>query len=639
MRLFHFNEIPFIDFMSSHMFSEQFYGIIHHLLFGYDGSLDFISYKFLYFVLYFAVGYYFLSRLLNHVGLALLFLMSFPMIQPLFDVHLFAILAFFIVRKLVFKQDISHYLLLFVLIIFLFIWRIDSGVVTTLTILFFLPLTFFIERQKVNVLPPVKAVAICILVLGSLLALFSILRSPAYLWANFNNALHYFSANQAHGYSSISKVFNQQFYLFHIIYPATAVLLVIYIVYRLRNSRFSADSIAPFALQSALFFYIVYFANFQRGLVRHSFMEYDDTLLSSTFYVATVLLLLAFLKIKSSYRRYVAFFSLSFMMIVTLKYFPVYQGKTNVEKLLTQVGIFRLDEHFNEQNFEGKIKDNREFADRNYTAFKQFLDAELSPEQTFLDFSNTPMLYYYCQRKVPAYFCQSLQNTVDDYLQLDQLKRVDPKKVPVVVYSHYPPNWWDNTDGVPNAMRHYLIAEYIYRHYKPYGIINQYSVWIHKGRDFQWDVPLSDTLAYSPKTHHYKQGAAIIHKHFEQAEYNDLQHIGEAIPKADSEKTYLFGVPQAISSLSGIFATIIMEHPIQGQEIKMEIMGDKGHIGTITFTGSENDNAYMVRLSNHYLWHIDTPRYLNIPTKKGTSIVKVEFYKDSRNEGKKATFN
>ena len=52
MRMFHFSELPFVDFMSSHMFSEQFYGIIYHLLYGYNGSLDFVSYLFLYDILH-----------------------------------------------------------------------------------------------------------------------------------------------------------------------------------------------------------------------------------------------------------------------------------------------------------------------------------------------------------------------------------------------------------------------------------------------------------------------------------------------------------------------------------------------------------------------------------------------------------
>ena len=34
MRIFAFSEIPFVDFMSSHMFSEQFYGLLYNFIFG-----------------------------------------------------------------------------------------------------------------------------------------------------------------------------------------------------------------------------------------------------------------------------------------------------------------------------------------------------------------------------------------------------------------------------------------------------------------------------------------------------------------------------------------------------------------------------------------------------------------------------
>ena len=101
MRLYSFGEIPFVDFLTSHMFSEQFYGILYHSLFGYAGSLDFLVYEFFHLVLFYFLIYYFLLKLLKSPFLALLFIISFPFLTNLFHVYLFfSILLFFAVRPL-----------------------------------------------------------------------------------------------------------------------------------------------------------------------------------------------------------------------------------------------------------------------------------------------------------------------------------------------------------------------------------------------------------------------------------------------------------------------------------------------------------------------------------------------------------
>ena len=58
MLIFKFGKLPFIDFMTSHMFSEQWFGIGYHFLFGYDGSLDFMVYSFLNVVLFYFLVFY-----------------------------------------------------------------------------------------------------------------------------------------------------------------------------------------------------------------------------------------------------------------------------------------------------------------------------------------------------------------------------------------------------------------------------------------------------------------------------------------------------------------------------------------------------------------------------------------------------
>ena len=635
MKMFGFHEVPFVDYMSSHMFSEQLYGAIYHLIFGYEGNLDFVTYKNFHFLFFFAAAYYFLVQIFKNPATALLFLCTFPFVYVLFEVSLFlTIVLFFAMRKVVAAQALKHYLLLFAWIGILFIWRLDTAVTALFTTATFLPLVFFVERKKIVLRPLLQSLACVFSIIAAMVIVISFLKTPHYLWSNFKSAFHYVAAGQAHGYTIMAKAYHQQFYLFHLILPAIVVLLVLYIVYTLRYQAARFSKVARLSLSAALFLYLIFITNFQRGLVRHNFMEGSDSLLAATFYLATTLLVLSFLKTSRAAWRYIVFIGCAFTLYISLKYFPIGQGASNFETALTQPSIQNLDHYFNDQHFKGKIIEDPTFANETYTAFKQFLDANLTPEQTFLDFSNAPMLYYYCQRNVPAYFCQNLQNTVDDYLQLEHLKRLSPEKVPVVVYSNTPPNWWDNTDGVPNAMRQYLIAQYIYENYRPYGILNKRSIWVAKEGGINGVGKVADTLIQKPQTYNYKKAAYAISKHFEAHENEGLEYLVTVKPVREqvSNPAMTFTlIDPSMGSLPAIFAKIWIDNPVHNQEMKVIVSVDDGSVGTILFTTLENQNSYMVPLSNHYLWHTrSTSKTLQIKTQKGVQIPKVEFYKDIR---------
>lgn len=50
--------------------------------------------------------------------------------------------------------------------------------------------------------------------------------------------------------------------------------------------------------------------------------------------------------------------------------------------------------------------------------------------------------------------------------------------MPVAFISNHPQNFWDNVDGVPNELRHVLIANWLYNNYAPFAIINHHSTWV-----------------------------------------------------------------------------------------------------------------------------------------------------------------
>ncbi len=286
----------------------------------------------------------------------------------------------------------------------------------------------------------------------------------------------------------------QQFYIYHVLFPLVAVFLSMYIVFTLR--RRAATGLFPegFILLASLFLFLLFLANLQRGIVRHGFAERGEIIPVSTFFAGLSLLIVYWSRVGRASAKLAIFYAAAFFLFVLLKFFPLSTDPTLQEIALT--GNFFQGSHaaFPQQGIRGRMETDTVFAHENYTDLKRFMDKQLRPDQTFLDFSNTPMLYFYCGRQVPGYFNQNLQNTVDDYLQLELLKQVNPEKVPVVVFANYPRTWLDATDDIPNVMRYYLVAEYIFEHYRPFEVMGNKSIWI--ARSFR-PVPVTgntDTL-------------------------------------------------------------------------------------------------------------------------------------------------
>ncbi len=638
MRIFHVHEIPFVDFMSSHMLNDFFFEMIYSFLFGYNGSLDFFVYHPFYYFVFSLLLYRFLLLLFRNPLAPLLFIFTFPFLDLLFVVFAtYALLLFFAVQRLLRRQDMTGYLLVAGTILLLILWRLDTGAAALFTAAVYIPVCFVTGREKINFRVLMRAVALCLLALLLLCGLVVLFRTPEYVWSHFRSAIHYIAANQAHGFAAISDTFSQQFYFYYLFVPVISLLVIFRIIYLLWSRADMPGTAGYFILHAALFLYLFCMANFQRGLVRHGFIEKTELPLVSSFFIATTLFIVYYFRKQPHHRFYITFYATAFVVIFTLKYFPIPKEESRLETWLARPTLADIPSYLKDTMLQGRTVVDKQFVAQNHAAFKSFLDHHLQPGQTFLDFSNTPMLYHACQRRVPSYFCQSLQNTVDDYLQVQHLRKVDPVQVPVVVYSNYPPNWFDETDRVPNTMRYYLIAEYIYRHYRPFAVINERSIWVSKEMQFSRDGYQQDEEVTKPKIYTYKKAACYINRYFEQEWQKGglkeaFTYAGTATPAENRfpGRTSYF-IDDGISRAQGVFVRIWLDNPQDEQTVALHLTdGQDGIIGRFTFETSSADKAYMLRLSNHYLWHVRSPYYLQIEAPDSSSVNKVEFYKDNR---------
>ncbi|UTW66629.1 hypothetical protein KFE94_00525 [bacterium SCSIO 12643] len=633
MKIFRFNEIPFIDFFNSHVAFDFVFGSIYTLIFGYQENLDFLSYNFIYTVLIFFIVLAFNKKIFKSSIIALIFTVSFPFFGSLYyHSMMFGLLAFLIAYRLVKDQSIKNYLFLFGNLIALLFWRLDTGIAALFSIGLFLPTYFILENQKVNWSNLLKSTGITILIGSMAVVIAAVIKTPELLWDNFIGALIYVKANQAHAYTLVANQMNQQFYLYYVFIPALSFITVLYIIFTLKKKGTEISTQNKYLLLASLFLFVIFFFNIQRGIIRHGFMEHTEGFLTSTFFLAIMLFLMAINPFKSKSHRYFLFFGIGFFLITVTKYFPFSPHKSMFEKLLRENTLAQLDLNFNPDTYSSRVIENKAFANKNYINLKIFLDKQTSQKQTFLDFSNTPMLHFYTQKNVPGYFCQNLQNTVDDYLQIQHLKMLNPTDVPVTIFSNYPPNGYDHMDGVPGTLRHYLIAEYIFKNYIPYQVIDQRSIWTIPGFA---PTPLSgqiDTISVQPQTHHYKYAALAIQEHFSKTKNRKHIQLIQTIPSPLLNDT--IPIDPDVHSISHLFMSIQLSSPQNFQNVTVDLLSHDEIIATNTFITKSDYNAYMIRLSNHYLWHKEKVTSLVIHSNQ-SNIAQIEFYKDLRLEHSK----
>jgi hypothetical protein len=95
---------------------------------------------------------------------------------------------------------------------------------------------------------------------------------------------------------------------------------------------------------------------------------------------------------------------------------------------------------------------------------RRWMDAELTPSETYFDFGNEPGLYFFLKRHPPLRFpCAPCYQ--DEAAQREVLAALEREKPPVAILSSG--SWRDVIDGVATRERVPLVAAYLDRHYVP----------------------------------------------------------------------------------------------------------------------------------------------------------------------------
>ena len=490
MEMIRFGTIPVIQKFNSHMLSEIFSGLLYTFINGYSGQ-SFVIYDFIFLSVAVLITYYFILYFTENPFIAVFFVLFFPLSPQLFPEHfIMCLLAFFVFRKLLIASaSIKKYTALFAIVAFLLVWQIDLGysVLWAIAVIF---LFYAFAEKEYGFKKYFFIKSLLITISGVLLLLLLFLFRGINLIESFKNILNYFSSAQSYGTVNMGNLYLSSYKMQYFIFPFLCVILLGY--YTINFQKYCSKENTKISLYALLFLMILYFVNFQRGLVRHSFLEGIDYPLSSFIFLIFSGSSYLFFQNKSPILKFLLFTGVSCFLILNYNFPTLTAENFNspfseiIQKADTISPLKPVSKIIN------RCPMNNEFKKNIFSDFSNFTDKNLSPNQTFLDFSNSPMLYFYTEKITPGFFNQNTLSLQNDYLQENFLKGLKKYDVPFVVYSNFPESYWDHVDDVPNALRHYKVAEYIFQHYTPFVIVQNHCIW-KKNSDADSNNP-TDTL-------------------------------------------------------------------------------------------------------------------------------------------------
>lgn len=465
MQYFQFGEIPIIDNLSSHLVSDYFWPAIYAALNGYSSDGSILLYSEFHMILYYLAVYYFLKSVFGlkpWILPVLIFLPAITFIIPLY--YSLALVPLTLLYRFWQTAERKIFFLFILSSIFLVIWRLDIGISLIASILLIVPIWFYFRKNDRKIIL-IGLASTGIIALGATI-LFA-LNYPL----EFSQLLGYFGANQAHALSQLTNNTNAVFYLHYFILPLIISGIALHTIVTYKKSPQQAMELLILTLS---FFYIF---NLQRGLVRHSFAEQNDIQIAS---FAWLIIGLKWWSL-SNKTQSISIRNTTLMLASSLcALFFSYNASKGIENLFQKklrFDAFNLPELSKKKLL--RIHENFILGEK-INPLISFIKSELKPGETFLDFSNSPTLYYYTGKDVPSYFNQYLQNTVTEKLQFQNIEDLKGKQVPLVVFSKVEEAYFDNVDDIPNKVRHSILTHYIYKYYEPYTQLGAYKIWRKK---------------------------------------------------------------------------------------------------------------------------------------------------------------
>lgn len=299
------------------------------------------------------------------------------------------------------------------------------------------------------------------------------------------------ASNQNWAYVGIGDSSKGVFSLVYFIVPISIEISLLFVVFKANTNK----NMNP-AVLLLVFLGLSYFANFSRGLVRHSLNEMALTVINWDAYlyfaVLTVVLTgkrVLLLPVFSSMIIGFGMIRNPNLVIDSTLIDKVIIRSRETHRLWTQPISFDVSKEkmtiWEKANRENKPIQRIVWNDslKKYaTPVDKALKILLADDETYIDFMNRSFLYSVLQRKDPVYAAQSPIHMSGEFTQEQFVKAIDRSNIPIVIMPLGNDNDHisANLDGILHNYRYYKVAEYLFSRYQPLCKIGECAIWSRK---------------------------------------------------------------------------------------------------------------------------------------------------------------
>lgn len=462
-QLFSFGKIPFIDLLPTHGLSESFSQIAYALVNGYRPIEPWL-WSWLT-IIFSSLLLYFLLKKITTPVLAFLFVLFLPLsllgLRGGYHVIVF-LPALLISRLLSPAQENRKGIFFGLILIFIFLWRLDFGLAVLLSFLTIILLLWLRrvgegKRQTgISFFRLMRSFFLTLFIFSLIFLAITLMKgqSVAGLFTQIWQFLQYQAPIQS--YANLYREYSPLIVLQYVIVPLISIFYLLFFAYKVVIEKEEFDAKKMMLIFVATFSLIMSLRSTQRHSLVSSFRPYLDIFL---------LILLPFaISKKSIYEKSIY---LALLMVVISLLWPFPQS----DALLANQEPFQLQFW---HDHESRLQvDNRQ-----YRELVRFMDQNLDVNQTFFDFSNATFLYIVSDREFIPYVIPNLYHS-SELIQTKVLEAFKEQKdqglAPYVIFKQGSP--MDQVDEVPNEMRSYRVAEFIYQNYYPYRQVGKFEIW------------------------------------------------------------------------------------------------------------------------------------------------------------------
>ncbi|MGI6348316.1 MAG: hypothetical protein ACOXZ0_00140 [Eubacteriales bacterium] len=467
--LLKYGEIPFVSNLNVHMLSDALGGVLYGWL-----NNDALGGLYLHYDLFTPITYllwYLLLKRIMRADYAALFVLLFP-ITGLFGFSNYYALGFIVVIAALraFENNKKRNLLLFCLAcVAACLYRMDMTMFVIGSVVA-LSIAFIIEKRKKHLLWLWISGTTVITAGAMVFALLCMMNgiSPLARIVEFVNIM---MSNVNWAYTNVANYSEWYYFFIYLIIPVFLLcsVLAVFVKYSREktNELQNVSDILPSDVLLVVILAIAFIFNFQRGIVRHNILEkYWCILLSVAPLCICISCFLIFKK-----KPCVLFGGLTLVLLLQL---PFGAGNLSGQTLL-QTSLNRQTNSDLYQVYSEKIdrvEITKELKDI-YLPLKLFFDATLDKDETYFDFTVNTSLYALVNRKKPVYINQSPSQLNGEYTQLMFNYEIESSDCPFALVSSYHTGF----DDVPLRINQYLVAEFLYKEYRPLCVVNGYEIW------------------------------------------------------------------------------------------------------------------------------------------------------------------